>query len=63
MRTCRSILALLLLFPFATQAADIFPIKGDPIKAEIVRITDKEVTYKQGDKEVTRPSPVTPWWS
>jgi len=53
MRIRRSVLALLLA-PVC-HAGDIYPVKGDPIKGEIVSVSDKEVVFTQGDKKVTRP--------
>src|SRR5262249_10339260 len=44
----------LLLAPLA-HAGDIYPVKGDPIKGEIVSVSYKEVVFTQGDKKVTRP--------
>jgi len=55
MRICRTILAIFLLTPLLAPAADIFPVKGEPFKAEVISITDKDLVYKEGDKEVTKP--------
>jgi hypothetical protein len=54
MRTCRSLLALLLFVP-AGLPAEIQPLKGEPIKGEVVSVSDKEVVYLQDGKKVTRP--------
>jgi hypothetical protein len=53
-RLCRSLVALVLLAA-AAPGAEIYPLKGDAIKGDIVRVTDTEVVFKQGDKQVTRP--------
>jgi len=53
MRPVRPFL-LLLLFTPATLADEVFLVKGDPFKADVVKVTDKEVAYKQGDKTITR---------
>ncbi len=54
MRVFRSLLALLLAASAATPG-EIYPLAGAPIKGDIVRVTDKEVVYKQDGKEVTKP--------
>jgi len=54
-RVLLGLLILLLTAPlFSTQSAEIFPLKGDPSKGEIVSVSDKEVVFMQGDKKVTR---------
>jgi hypothetical protein len=55
MLTCRALFAALLLNVAVASAADIFPVKGDPIKGDIVSVSDKAIVYKAGGKEVTRP--------
>jgi hypothetical protein len=52
--TMRSLLALLLLVSVGL-AAEIYPLTGEPIKGDIVSVTDKEVVFTQGGKKVTRP--------
>ena len=54
MRLCRTLLALFTLVP-AGSGAEIFPLKGDPIKGEIVSVSNTDVVFKQGDKQVTKP--------
>src|SRR5262249_18345394 len=54
MRTCRTLLALLLFVP-AGLPAEIQPLKGEPIKGDVVSVSDKEVVYLQDGKKVTRP--------
>jgi hypothetical protein len=54
MRPCRSLLALFALAA-AGFGADIVPVKGDPIKGEIVSVSDKELVYKKDGKTVTTP--------
>jgi hypothetical protein len=54
MRLWRSLLAALLVVSTGL-AADIVPVTGEPIKGEVVSVTDKEVVFTQGGKKVTRP--------
>jgi hypothetical protein len=54
MRACHPVLALLAIAPLCA-GAEIHPLKGDSFKAELVRVTDKEVVYKLGGKEVSKP--------
>jgi hypothetical protein len=54
MRLWRSLPVALLLVS-AAVAADIIPVTGEPIKGEVVSVSDKEVVFTQGDKKVTRP--------
>jgi hypothetical protein len=54
MRLCRTLLALFVA-TLAAQGAEIFPLKGDAIKGDIVSISETEVVFKQGDKNVTKP--------
>ena len=54
MRPCRGLLALIVLAS-AARGVEIYPVKGDPIKGDLVSITDKEIVYKEGDKKVTKP--------
>ena len=44
-----------LILNAALSAAEIFPVKGDSVKGDIVSVSDKDVVYKVGDKTVTRP--------
>lgn len=54
MHLCRCFLALALVAPVG-RAAEIRPLKGEPIKGEIVSVSDTEVVFTQGDKKLTRP--------
>jgi hypothetical protein len=54
MRLSRTVLALVVAAS-AAAGAEIYPPKGEPIKGDIVSVSDKEVVFKQGDKTVTRP--------
>ena len=54
MPVCRSFLALLVCASLG-GAAELRPLKGEAIKGDVVRITDKEIVLKQGDKEVAVP--------
>lgn len=54
MHPCRCFLALAVAAA-ALPAAEIHPVKGTPIKGEIVSVSDAEVIFTQGDKKVTRP--------
>jgi hypothetical protein len=50
MRLVRLLIAGLVIIPAAT-AGTIHPLKGDPFKAEIVSVTDDEITYQEGGAE------------
>jgi hypothetical protein len=54
MRLCRSLLALVVVV-CASRAAEIHPLKGDAIKGDVVSVSDTEVVFKQGDKQITQP--------
>ncbi len=36
-------------------AAELFPVSGPTIQGEVISINDKEVVFKQGDKQLTKP--------
>ena len=55
MLTFRALCAALVLNATVVSAAEIFPVKGDSVKGDIVSVSDKDVVYKVGDKTVTRP--------
>jgi hypothetical protein len=52
----RGALLSLLLTAFAAGAAELHTVKGEKISGELVRITDKEIVLKEGDKEVVTPA-------
>lgn len=54
MRLWRSLLAACLVVSTAV-AADIVPVTGEPIKGEIVSVSDKEVVFTRDGKKVTKP--------
>lgn len=54
MRLARLLLASLFLVPMLL-AGEILKLKGDPIKGEIVSVSETEVVYKQGDKQIKLP--------
>jgi hypothetical protein len=48
-------LIALLLGGSAVVAADLYPVVGEPLKGEVVRLDDREVVFAQGDKKTTKP--------
>jgi hypothetical protein len=54
MRLFRALVALA-LFVTASRCAEVSLLKGDPIKGDLVSVSNKEVVLKQGDKEVRVP--------
>lgn len=54
MRLPCCLLALVVLASLC-PAGEIHPVKGEPIKGEIVSVSNTEVVFKQGDKQLTRP--------
>jgi len=54
MRYFRALL-LLGLFVSVSHSAEVFLLKGDPIKGDIERISEKELVIKVGDKQITKP--------
>jgi hypothetical protein len=53
MRFFRALVALA-LFASAGYGAEVALLKGEVLKGEVVRITDKEVVLKEGDKETRK---------
>jgi ABC-type transporter Mla MlaB component len=54
MRILIGLPVLLCMLSWAS-GAEIHFVKGDPSKVELVRVDDKEIVYKQGDKTITKP--------
>jgi hypothetical protein len=54
MRSCCTLVALFVLIS-AVSGAEIVPVKGEPIKGEIVSVSDKALVYKKDGKTVTTP--------
>src|SRR5262245_965167 len=54
MRLWRTLLALVVMVSLA-RAGEIHLLKGDPIKGDIVSVTDTDVVYKVDGKELKRP--------
>jgi len=54
MRYLRALLALGLVVSFA-RCGEVTLLKGDPIKGDIVSVSDKEVVIKEGDQQVRKP--------
>src|SRR4051812_22416438 len=51
----RALCAAVLLNAAVVSAADIFPVKGEPIKGNVVSVSDKDVVFETGGKNVSRP--------
>lgn len=49
------LLALFVTMVQIGSSAEIHPLKGAPVKGDIVSVSDKEVVFTQGDKKVTTP--------
>src|SRR5262245_54638572 len=54
MRFFRALVALLMIV-VVSHAGEVTLLKGDPIKGDIVSVSDKQVVVKQGEKEVVQP--------